>query len=158
MKKITALTTALILCLCLFTACSKQESAKNPDVADIFDAYVEKVGEENMPAFMDGDSEVLSTYYYIDSADLESFVLKFPLMNVKADEFFVAKVSEGKMDSVKEGIAKRHEDVDAQWKLYLPDQYELVQKAKTIVNGDYILFVIGSEADTAEKVFNEMTK
>lgn len=158
MRKFIAFSLALAMCLTLFAGCSAGKTEKNPEVADIYSAYVEKVGEENMPAMMDGDSEMLATYYYTDASELESFVLKFPMMNVKADEFFVAKVTEGKMDTVKEAVAKRHADLDAQWKLYLPAQYDLVKDAKTVVNGNYILFVIGNDADTAVKIFNDMTK
>ena len=80
------------------------------------------------------------------------------MINVKAEEVFVAKVKDGKMDAVKEGIEKRQADLDAQWKQYLPDQYELVEKAQTVVNGNYVLFVVSEHADDIVGVFNEMTK
>lgn len=165
MKKITALTLLVIMCMGLFAGCSSEgtASAKNPAVSDIVAAIDEKLiekvgGEENMIAKMDGDDEMTSTFYYLSTEDLESYSLKFPMINVKAEEVFVAKVKDGKMDAVKAGIEKRQADLDAQWKQYLPDQYELVEKAQTVVNGSYVLFVVSEHADDIVSVFNEMTK
>ena len=109
MKKFTALSLALILVLSLFAGCSSKEtaSAKNPEVSEIV-AKIDEVlaekngGEENMIAKMDGDDEMTSTFYYLNTEDLESYSLKFPMINVKAEETFVAKVKDGKMDAVKE--------------------------------------------------------
>ncbi|MBQ2910709.1 MAG: DUF4358 domain-containing protein [Clostridia bacterium] len=166
MKKITALTLLVIMCMGLFAGCSSEEgtaSTKNPAVSDIVTAIDEKLvenvgGEENMIAKMEGDDEMTATFYYLNTEDLESYSLKFPMINVKAEEVFVAKVKDGKMDAVKEGIEKRQADLDAQWKQYLPDQYELVEKAQTVVNGNYVLFVVSEHADDIVGVFNEMTK
>ena len=165
MKKFTALSLALILVLSLFAGCSSKEtaSAKNPEVSEIV-AKIDEVlaekngGEENMIAKMDGDDEMTSTFYYLNTEDLESYSLKFPMINVKAEETFVAKVKDGKMDAVKEGIEKRNADLVEQWKMYLPDQLELVEKSQIVVNGNYVLYVVSEHADAIVAAFNEMTK
>lgn len=165
MKKFTALSLALILVLSLFAGCSSKEtaSAKNPEVSEIV-AKIDEVlaekngGEENMIAKMDGDDEMTSTFYYLNTEDLESYSLKFPMINVKAEETFVAKVKDGKMDAVKEGIEKRNADLVEQWKMYLPDQLELVEKSQIVVNGNYVLYVVSEHADAIVAAFNELTK
>ena len=165
MKKFTALSLALILVLSLFAGCSSKEtaSAKNPEVSEIV-AKIDEVlaekngGEENMIAKMDGDDEMTSTFYYLNTEDLESYSLKFPMINVKAEETFVAKVKDGKMDAVKEGIEKRNADLVEQWKMYLPDQLELVEKPQNVVNGNYVLYVVSEHADAIVAAFNELTK
>ena len=80
------------------------------------------------------------------------------MMNVRADEFLVAKVKEGEMEAVEAGIAQRQEDLDATWSQYLPDVYETVKDARVVKNGNYILFVVSDSADDAVAVFDEMTK
>lgn len=111
-----------------------------------------------LPDFMDLDDGLLSDLYGIDAGDLDSFVAKVPMINVKATEFFIAKVKSGKMDAVKDGIAKRQADLDEQWSMYLPDQLELVQNYKLVESGDYVMFAICEDADDVVKAFEDCTK
>ena len=104
------------------------------------------------------DDSLLSSLYGIDAADLVSYECYMPLMGVHATEFFVAEVKDGKMDTVKAGIAKRQADLDTQWSQYLPEQYELVKNYKLVTNGNYVLFAIGEQADQAVSIFNSYTK
>ena len=156
MKKLfcAALCAAMLFTL---AGCSKG-SGKNPTAQAVLDGIFEQIGQDNLPALTVADDELLKNFYGIDSADLDSYALQMAAMNVHADEFFVAKVKEGKMDAVKEGIEKRKADLDATWKQYLPAVYETVQNSKTVENGDYILFVVSENAATAEKAFNDATK
>lgn len=111
-----------------------------------------------LPDFMDLDDGLLSDLYGIDAADLDSYAAKVPMINVKATEFFIAKVKSGKMDAVKAGIAKRQADLDEQWSSYLPDQLELVQNYKLVESGDYVLFAIYEDADDIVKAFEDCVK
>ena len=111
-----------------------------------------------LPSFMDLDDGLLSDLYGIDAADLDSFVAKIPMMNVHATEFFIAKVKSGKMDAVKDGIAKRQADLEEQWSSYLPEQLELVRNYKLAESGDYVLFAIYEDADDIVKAFNDCVK
>lgn len=111
-----------------------------------------------IPSLTDVDAATLSALYGIDSADLEEYVCKIPLMNVQATEFFIAKVKDGKMDTVKSAVESRQADLEAQWSQYLPDQLELVQGYQLVVNGNYILFAISEYASDAVSIFNSYTK
>lgn len=106
----------------------------------------------------DIDAALLSDLYGISDGDLEEFVGKMPLINVKATEFFIARVKDGKMDAVKSGIANRQAALEQQWSQYLPDQYEIVKNYKMVTNGNYVLFCIAEDADAAVTVFNSYTK
>lgn len=111
-----------------------------------------------LPYLMDLDSELLSSLYGINTADLVDYVAKLPEMNVQATEFFIAQVQPGKMDTVKSAIAKRQADMETEWSQYLPEQLELVQNYKLVTNGDYVMFCVAVEADTAVSYFNDCTK
>ncbi len=167
MKKIIALALVFVMALALLAGCTSKddttagtesESAKNPAVSDIYAKIEEEVGADNMPMFMDADDEMVSTYYYVSLDDIEEYVGKFPAINVKADEFFIVKAKDGKAETVKEGIEKRLEDLDAQWKQYLPEQYEYVKNAVVTVNGSYVLLAVGPNAETASEIFDAETK
>lgn len=113
---------------------------------------------EARDSFMDLDDETLLAVYGISTGDLESYLCKVPLMNVKATEYFIAEVKDGKMDAVKACVQSRQASLDEQWRQYLPDQYELVKNYKLVTNGNYILFVVSEDADAAVTAFNTYTK
>lgn len=150
-----ALAAVMALSLMLSACGSKKNEAVNVPVSDIWDKIAEKV---ELPSMMDMDETVLSDLYYIDAADLADYVGKMPMMNVHATEFFIAKVNDGKMETVKAAIEKRHEDLIAQWEMYLPAQLELVQNAKIVENGNYILFAIAQDVENVVSIFDELTK
>ena len=111
-----------------------------------------------LPALTALDDETLAAVYGIDSADLADYVCQFPLMNVQATEFFIARVNSGRMDAVQAAVERRQQDLEEQWSSYLPEQLELVQSYKLIVNGDYIFFAVSYDADAAAEIFNRYTK
>ena len=80
------------------------------------------------------------------------------LIGVQASEFFIAKVQSGKMETVKTAILSRQADLDAQWRQYLPEQYELVKNYKLVENGDYVFFGVAEKVSDAVDVFNQYTK
>ena len=116
------------------------------------------ISKLSLPNLTAMDDATLSAMYGISASDLEEYVCMMPLMGVHSTEFFIAKVKDGKMDTVKAGIAKRQADLDAQWSQYLPEQYELVKNYKLVTNGNYVLFAISEYAADAVTIFNSYTK
>ena len=117
-----------------------------------------EISKLNLPNLTAMDDATLSAMYGISASDLEEYICMMPLMGVHSTEFFIAKVKDGKMDTVKAGIAKRQADLDAQWAQYLPEQYELVKNYKLVTNGNYVLFAVSEHADQAVSIFNSNTK
>ena len=116
------------------------------------------ISKLSLPNLTAMDDATLFAMYGINASDLEEYVCMMPLMGVHSTEFFIAKVKDGKMDTVKAGIAKRQADLDAQWSQYLPEQYELVKNYKLVTNGNYVLFAISEYAGDAVTIFNSYTK
>ena len=153
-KRILALSLSAALLLALLCACGGNDNA---DVIIDINALWNKIAAlGEMPGFMDTPEEILSgDAYGIDTADLETYLSKTPMMNVSATEFFIAKVKDGKMDTVKAALQARQASLDNQWSTYLPDQYEMVKNYKLTVNGNYIFFAVSEYAEQAEKLFND---
>ena len=152
-KRILALSLSAALLLALLVACGGPAADVTIDINALWNK-IEALGE--MPMFMDTPEEILSGEGFgIDPADLEAYISKTPMMNVNATEFFIAKVKDGKMDTVKAAIQARQASLENQWSTYLPDQYEMVKNYKLTVNGSYIFFAIGEYAEQAEKLFND---
>lgn len=125
---------------------------------DVVASVWSDISKLDLPNLMALDSATLSALYGINSSDLVSYECHMPVTAVHATEFFVAQVKDGKMDTVKAGIAKRQADLKAQWSQYLPEQLELVENYKLVTNGNYVLFAISDHADEAVSIFNSYTK
>lgn len=137
----------------------EEEITKKPEkeaVADANEAYEKAVDGIELSSMADISEDMLSDAYGIDSSILKSYVVKIPLMNVRADEIAVFQVKKKKdVATVKEGIKKRQAALEENWKYYLPDQYENVKNYQIAVEGNYVLFVISSEAATIVSNFKE---
>ncbi len=108
-----------------------------------------------LPALVDLDDDLLSSLYYLDASLLEGYVAKIPAMNVHATEFFIARVKEGNMETVKAAAEKRQADLQAQWSQYLPDQLALVEDYKLVESGDYLLFCVSDDSDAIVAAFEK---
>ena len=153
-NRLFALILASAMVLSLLTACGGKKEAKEADLPELWASMEENL---ELPAMMELSDEDLDFLYGMDAADLESYVARIPMMNVHATEFFMAKVKDGKMDTVKEALENRQTALEQQWSQYLPDQYALVKNAQLIVNGNYVLFCITEDADSVVNAFNDAT-
>lgn len=125
---------------------------------DVVASVWNDISKLDLPSLMELDDSTMSSLYGISASDLVSYKCYMPMMAVHATEFFVAEVKDGKMDTVKAGIAKRQSDLQAQWSQYLPEQLELVENYKLVTSGNYVLFAISDHADEAVSIFNTYTK
>lgn len=100
-----------------------------------------------MEVTKDQTKDVLS----IESADVEEFLMKMPMMMVQSNTYIIAKPVEGKEDSIKSALDEYMTALENQWATYLPDQYELVKNRKVEKIGDYLVYIISSDN---ELVFN----
>lgn len=148
------MTLALVGCSGSNTA---KEEVKDVPVMEVMTAVekeVEFAANENTQ-----DANILKEQYYIDSNDVEEFVIKRPLMNVHASEVAIIKAKdEDSVSKVKAGVEKRHEDLDKQWEQYLPDQHQLVKDAKIETIGNYVIFIVDAQGEKIEQVINKQLK
>lgn len=148
MRKFIGIILSIVM-ICALVGCgsTSNENLKNDvsvnDVVTELENNIEFNKNENFT-----DAEKLKNEYYINPDDVEEFVIKQPVMNVKANELAIIKVKdESKMEEVKKGLEKRGEDLDNKWKQYLPDQYKIVQDRRFVNIGNYAIFVVDEEAD-----------
>lgn len=112
-----------------------------------------------MPSAMTMDAQMLADVYGIDSAILESFQVKMPMMVVHASEVAVFELKDvNDAQKILDGINKRYEGLYNTWSTYLPDQFELVKNYKVVQKGKYILFAISGDVDTIVANFNSLLK
>ena len=160
MKKMIALVTVLVLVFAL-TACQQAAPAPKADPAEVVANIWKEFTEANvdqLPAFMELDAEMMKDMYGVDPEWLTAYTCQIPMMNVHATEIFVAHVKDGHMEDVKKAIEARKESLDMTWSMYLPAQYELVQKSETLTSGNYILFAVTEQMDSIKTIFEKSAK
>ncbi|MEG0176412.1 DUF4358 domain-containing protein [Anaerorhabdus sp.] len=108
-------------------------------------------GTYEFPSFMTINDETLSSVYGLTPEDVENYAIYVPMMNVQATEIIVVEAKDGKLDAVKEALAKRMTSLEDTWSTYLPDQYELVQNRVEFEDGNLVGIVIAENADQIAK-------
>ena len=106
----------------------------------------------NEMATMDITAEELTMLLEIDSENIQGVVGKMPLMNVHASMYLVIEAKEGSVDTVKQKVDEFAKAKEEQWKMYLPEQYELVQQRKLGQVGNYVYLIIAETASELEEL------
>ena len=101
---------------------------------------------------MDIDKEVLSSYFQVDTANVEEVYGKVPMMNVHASLYVLLKATSGKAEDVKADIEEFGNSFEQQWSRYLPEQYDLVKARKIGVKGDVVYLIIAENSDELVKL------
>ena len=78
------------------------------------------------------------------------------MMSAHVTEFFIARVAEDKMDTVKTAVEARQATLASN--LNYPGNDDMIKDYQLVVNGSYIFFAIVENADTAVEIFNGFTK
>ncbi len=154
MKKLFTLLIAGVLSVSLFACGSTSVSSVDINVEDVWTEFEAQVPSDERAPVQSLDDTMLEQIYGLTDAEVTEYVANAPLLMTQADEFFIAEVVDGQMETVKEKILTRQEALAQSWSTYLPDQYEAVQNYTLVENGNYILFSIGAHSETLVEIFN----
>lgn len=124
------------------------------DLQQLNTALSEKAPFNEM-ATMDITSEELSMLMEVNAEDIEAVIGKIPMMNVHASMYLVIEAKEGSAETVKEKVDAYAQAQEAQWQMYLPEQYELVKQRKSGIVGNYVYLII---AETSAELEELITK
>jgi len=152
-KTIMILLTAMLAVIISACAGDKDSTIEvKLSAKEMADQMLEKVEQ---PVLMELSAEELKELYNIDSAKLEDYSVRVPMMNIKTNEIAIFKVKEAKdVADIQAALKKRAENFQKQFEQYLPDQYENAKNYKLITKGNYVLLVISDSADELIKVYD----
>lgn len=103
---------------------------------------------------MKSGADVLVENYGVPEGALEEAVAFFPMIT-SPDTIILGKLAEGAdVDAVKAAFEAYRQSQEDTFSWYLGQHLPKVQNARTVVDGDYILFVIGENPDAAEEAFH----
>lgn len=98
--------------------------------------------------------DVLVENYGVPEGALEEGVAFFPMIT-SPDTIILGKLAEGAdVDAVKAAFEAYRKSQEDTFSWYLSQNLPKVQNARTVVDGDYILFVIAENPDAAEEAFH----
>ena len=98
----------------------------------------------------EADNQMIKRLYAIDPSQYEGVMLYYPDTNMGAEEIFLVKLKDvSQQDEVTKALDARVTTQKKSFEGYGADQTAMLEKAKTIVKGNYILYV---SADDPEKV------
>ena len=142
---------AFALVLILFASQNKISKASLKDVSA---ATVKAV---NVKKMQKGNDSTFKRLYGLNSADYDGVFLYWPLSNMDAEEMLIVKLKDvSQQEQVKEAIAARLETQKKSFDGYGVEQYALLTESSTVdVQGNYILFVVGSEYQAADAAFKQ---
>lgn len=109
----------------------------------------------NLSAMQEGNNQMVRRFYGLDPVQFEDCALYYPLTNMEAEELFLVKLKDTtQAEDVRAAIEKRLEAQKAVFDGYGVEQYNMLCNFSRIeVRGNYILFVVGAQADTAVSAF-----
>lgn len=98
--------------------------------------------------------DVLVENYGVPEGSLEQGIAFFPMIT-SPDTVILGKLAEGAdVEAVKAAFETYRKNQEDTFSWYLSQNLPKVQNARTVVDGDYILFVIAENPDAAEEAFH----
>ena len=153
MKKLKKLGLVILVAMLLvtFAGCDKEVTTKYT-VEEIGQGVLEKMELDDIIQL---DDEKFEYFYNTPVDDVEAYYAVVIKDNVKVDAVVIIQAKEGKADSVKEGLKKHLASQKESFKDYLPEEYERLEGAKLVQQGNYIMFCVGNNIKDAVKEFNQ---
>ena len=131
--------------------------ASNADFKDVKKAVEKTVKDDD--TVLDGDNVMVKRLYGIDPADYDGIMLKYPSTNMNVNEVFLVKLKDVKQqDQILEAVEKRLETQKNNFENYGTNQYSILKKSVTDVQGNYIMFVVNEKTDPIVKAFEKSLK
>lgn len=137
----------------------QSDATATPDVAGaktVNEMVTELKGKMNLPESTTLSPDKITHYYELadgDAAELNGIVGDVAL----ADELVIMKAADSsKVAALEAGANARLESQKKAFQDYIPEQYQRLEGAKIVVQGDYVMFVCSDNADAIVDQFRTM--
>lgn len=159
MKKIFASVFAVLMCLCMLTACSEgTQSLNDTPLSEAMDKINAEVfgGGDNMRVI--DSSDKLELYYSIDPADVAEFAAEVSKNSAtEIDEVVLIKaVDEDAAKRVAEKLELRLQSQKDLCASYSPELLAIAEKSSVVTLGSYVELIITDNYDEAVSIRNEV--
>ena len=132
-----------------------QVGAKESDAAigDVAGAVVNTLDTSTME---ESANRKFKKFYGLNAGDYEGVVLYAPISNMDAEELLIVKLkNSSQAETVRAAIEKRLETQKSSFEGYGIEQYDLLENHILDIRGNYILYVVHSDANKALQAFRD---
>ena len=103
-----------------------------------------------------GDNQMIRRLYGLDPEAYDGMLLYYPATNMAAQELLLVRLTDlSQQETVVEAMEQRAQSQRSSFEGYAPEQYSLVENHVLDVQGNYLLYVTGTEAESIKAVFEE---
>lgn len=160
MKRLMHIFLAATLLLSL-AACGKggdQQSAEAPDLNRYYEDFMAALGEENAPAMMDVEAEMVANFYPgLETYGTKQSVLKMAAITAVAYEFALVELEDEANVQAVADIFQARIDAQTAGGGFYPMTIEDWEKAQVITHGRVVaLICAGSEQEAAVEAFEQL--
>lgn len=151
MKKLFCFALVIVMALCA-VGCGQAE--KDVDLAAVMTdikTQVTSIPQDMMDVNQD---DLVNTYYGITADNYESYALSINLTGINVTEIAMFKASsDDAVKVIEEKLNARKASQENQMQNYLPEQYEIVKNCDVKVDGSYVTFFVGEDAQQMTDIF-----
>lgn len=157
-RKLIIFAIAIVVILAIFVIYTQlRDDYSNVTVTtnEIMDNIFQNLKEDNFSQNTELDDSGISETYGIDISKIDNYIIKVPIMNIRADEIAIIKIKEIKdLSYIVNKLKERANVVQNTFNKYLQDQYNLAVDHIIVIKGKYILFSISEDNEQIENIFN----
>ncbi len=152
MKRFLILMLALSILFVAAACTDKNNNNVNVAVNDIAQKILDELElDEHM---MEMPDEMSLDAYPFDRDLVSEYVIYQAIFSTSADEFAIFKVkNQSDIETIKDAIESRIDQVSKVWETYMPGQYEKVKNKLVITNGNYVFVSVLEDQDKVEDIF-----
>lgn len=101
-----------------------------------------------------GDNQMIKRLYGLDPAEFDGCLLYYPNTNMGAEELLLVRLrSTAQQDAVSAAVEARLAAQRSSFDGYGVEQMELLSRCVVEIRGNYVLFVVGADAQTVRQAF-----
>lgn len=130
----------------------------NPVSSTPFETVSEAVlASVDLDTMQEGNNQMVKRLYGFDPASVGDVLLYYPLSNMGAEELLLVRMEDpdGSTETVTDGIRARVSSQESSFDGYAPEQYAMVEKSITDVQGNYVLFISSADPSVTDEAFRQ---
>ena len=149
---VAAIRIAMVVLLIVFiVVMGSDKKSSDADMTDVANAVTAVL---DMSSVQEASTLDLKKYYDLTASDYEAVVFYSPVTNMDAEELLIIKLKDtSQADTVEEAINKRLETQKNSFEGYGAEQTALLEDHILDVQGNYILYVVNTNAAKADEAF-----
>ena len=149
MKRVLALTMAMIVCLASFAGCGSKEVK--------LDEVMSKINSEFSLSLKSIDSvDELNKYYSINADDVKQFAAEIDSNNNAPVEIVMVEANDkAAADNIASALGQRYNSIISQYASYTPDKLDMVKKCKVTNENNFVTLIVAENGEAILKSFNE---